>query len=273
METGSRTVRIAKVVGKKGKRKRTSGKADDVPKDPEGRIEFSKRRVRRRPGDRGGGHVNQDARESPEPPSPAAASSSAGKKASSRSGPSQQPSKPVAVRTVTKWGADSGDVASADVDIFVDMFNLLSLNLGRRLLFLRSPDSDLINEVNRQWPHVSFHCIQMRRPFSYLPMQVSALATGSGDDISLEDPRLRYVHHSKVNAYDAVVFVHLDAKKQTWSLLEYNVNVDRSQAIFAVKPSGGNISVDAHDVCRTGEFFRKDRSMKNVSRSESSALP
>lgn len=69
---------------------------------------------------------------------------------------------PVKVVTVTKWEGDSEKISLVDVDVHVDMFNALSTTLATRILFLRSPGSDLIDEVNRQWAEVSRFLLDAR---------------------------------------------------------------------------------------------------------------
>lgn len=60
-----------------------------------------------------------------------------------------------ASEVVTRWSTESGGLSLAHVDVFVDTCNSLSFALGRRLLFMRTPDSDLIKEVNCELAKVS----------------------------------------------------------------------------------------------------------------------
>lgn len=151
VDTAPRTVRIPKPGNKK--RKRTSDDTDETKaKKP---IQFSKTSYSRRPGNRGARHADDDVdspRGSPPPTSPP---SPAPKDNPTSSRPGQPSRTSATPTTVTQWTKDSGEISLEDIDIFVDLFNTLSTKLGRRLLFLRSPDSDLIDEVNRQWACVS----------------------------------------------------------------------------------------------------------------------
>lgn len=64
---------------------------------------------------------------------------------------------PPASAVATRWDTEMGGMSLDHVDIFMDICNSLSSALGRRLLFMRTPDSDLVSEVNCQLGKVRFH--------------------------------------------------------------------------------------------------------------------
>lgn len=72
--------------------------------------------------------------------------------------PSSQtlPVNPVyAVKTITQWDGRGGGLGYSDIDILLDLLNCLSTRLARKILFMRTPSSDLHRLVKSQWYKVS----------------------------------------------------------------------------------------------------------------------
>lgn len=68
--------------------------------------------------------------------------------------PTPQPKAPpqnvMASEVSTRWNTEMGGMSIEHIDTFIDLCNSLSSTLGRRLLFMRTPDSDLAYEVHCQ---------------------------------------------------------------------------------------------------------------------------
>lgn len=61
----------------------------------------------------------------------------------------------LAFKVETRWYSDIGGLGVADLDNFLDLCNILSAKLGRRILFMRTPGSELAKEVDALWFRVS----------------------------------------------------------------------------------------------------------------------